>query len=264
MKSVYRWLADHAALCKGVLFLALTAFTIYAASFEYVSFLSIYLIDLVIWFLVGRFIATAPGKLLQEPIEIVDQQCDPYPLLQEMERQMARKENGAQRQLTELNYAMVLRTVGENHKAAAILEHINIDRFPSTSPYTKFIYYNNLSDVLFALERDVEAKIWHRKAMQIYNDLPENKMKQQLSVTCQISEAEALYHGLDYDKALRKAAWIKCSSKRQLLDTALLAAKCHIALKEPEKAREKLQYIIDQGNKLHIVEEAQALLDTLN
>lgn len=264
MKSVYRWISDHTGLCKGVLLLGLTALTIYAASFEYVSFLSIYLIDLVIWFFAGRIIAMAPAKLMQEPIEITDQQCDPYPLLEEMERQMARKEKGPQRQLTELNYAMALRMVGEDQRAATILEHINIDRFPSMSPYTKFIYYNNLSDALFALKRNGEANIWHRKAMQIYNDLPENTMKQQLTVACQLSEAEVLYHEENYDDALRKAAWIKCQSKRQLLDTALLAAKCHIALEEPEKAREKLQYVIDQGNRLHIVEEAGALLETLN
>ena len=264
MKSVYRWIANHTGLCRGILFLGLTAFTIFAASLEYVSFLSVYLIDLFIWLLVGHFIAAVPAKLLQEPIELVDQQCDPYPLLQELEQQMARKSNTAQGQLTELNYAMALRTVGQNQKAASTLESINIDRFPSTSPYTKYIYYNNLSDVLFALDRVTEARIWHRKAVQIYNDLPENKMKQQLSETCQISHAEALYYEGDYSQALQKAAWIKCRSKRQLLDTALLAAKCHIALEEPEKAREKLQYVVDNGNSLHIVEESKALLENLS
>lgn len=264
MKSVYRWIANHTGLCRGILFLGLTVFTIFASSFEYVSFLSIYLVDLAIWFFAGRIIASAQGKLLQEPIELVDQQCDPYPLLEELEQQMARNGSNAQGQLTELNYAMALRTVGEDQKAASILENLNIDRFPSTSPFTKYIYYNNLSDVLFALDRVTEARIWHRKGVQIYNDLPESKMKQQLSETCQISLAEALYHEGEYSQALQTAAWIKCRSKRHLLDTALLAAKCHIALEEPEKAREKLQYVVDNGNKLHIVEEAKALLETLS
>lgn len=264
MKSVYRWISGHTGLCRGILFLGLTAFTIYAASFEYVSFLSVYLVDLVVWFFAGRFIAMAPAKLLQEPIEIMDQQCDPYPLLEEIERQMGRKDNSAQGQLTELNYAMALRTVGEDQKAAGILESINIDRFPSTSPYSKFVYYNNLSDVLFAVGRNTEAVIWHRKAMQIFDDLPENKMKQQLAETSQISRSEVLYHQGEYEDALRKAAWIKCRSQRQLLDVALLAAKCHMALEEPEKAREKLQYVMDHGNKLHIVEEAKQLLASIS
>ena len=263
MKYFYRWISEHCGLCKTLLFLLLAAFTIYAARFEYVSFLSIYLIDLGIWFLVGRFIAAAPAKLMREPIEIMDQQCDPQPLLKEMERQMARGERGPQRQLTELNYAGALRVAGQDRKCAEILEQINVDRYPGISPYSKFTYYNNLSDVLFALGRDQEALIWHRKAMQIYNDLPENKLKQQFIQTVQLSEADVFYHTGDPENALRKVAWIKCSSKRQLLDAALLAAKCHIVLEEPEKAREKLQYVIDNGNKLHIVEEAGQLLETL-
>lgn len=264
MKSVYRWIADHTGLCRTILFFSLAALTFYAVSLEYVSILTVYLLDLAIWFFVGRLIAMAPAKLTEEPAALAEQQCDPYPLLEAMELQMARNENGPQRQLTELNYALALRIVGENQKSAEIMENINIDRYPGTSPYSKFIYYNNLADVLFPLGRTFEAQIWQRKALQIYNDLPENKMKQQLSQTFQLSEAEALYYERDYDKALRKAAWINFNSQRQLLDAALLTAKCHICLEEPEKAREKLNYVIEHGNKLHIVEEAKALLETLN
>lgn len=263
MKSVYRWVADHTGLCRFCLFLALGVFTFYAATLEHTSFLSIYLLDLAIWFFAGRLIAMAPIKLMEEPTAICEQQCDPYPLLEEMKSMMARKQNGPQQQLMEINYAMALRMVGENYKCAEILENTHIDRYPGTSPYTKFIYYNNLADVFFCLERTLEAQIWHRKALQIYDDLPEGKLKQQITQAAQLSEAQALYYEKDYDSALRKAAKINCQSRRHLLDTALLAAKCHIALEEPEKAREKLQYIIDNGNKLHIVEESKELLNSL-
>ena len=90
------------------------------------------------------------------------------------------------------------------------------------------------------------------------------KFKQQLFATAQLSQAEVLYREGEHIQALRQAAGIKCTTKRQLLDTALLAAKCHISLEEPEMAREKLNYIVEHGNKLHIVEEAKVLLETLN
>ena len=263
MSSFYRWISEHGGLCKFLLFLALGAFTFYAATLEYVNFLSIYLIDLAIWFIVGRIIAVAPTKLMEEPTVICNQQCDPYPLLHEMEQMVARKQNGPQQQLAEINYAMALRMVGENYKCAQILERINIDRYPGISPYSKFVYYNNLSDVLFCLERPLEAKIWHRKAEQIYNDLPESKMKQPLAEAFLLSQAQAMYYDGDFDQALRKVAWIKLNSQRMVLDAALLAAKCHISLEEPEKAREKLKYVVEHGNKLYIVEEAKALLETL-
>lgn len=263
MKSIYRWIANNTGFCRGIMLLGLGAIMFYAATLENVPIMSVYLFVVVIWFFVARFISMASSKLMEEPAAICDQQCDPYPLLDTLKQMLDRKQNPAQQQMTQINYALALRLIGENHQCADILEKINIDRFPGTSPYSKFIYYNNLSDVLFLLGRELEAKIWQKKSMQIYNDLPANKMKQQFDHTVQLAEAEDLYRAGDYDLSLRKAAWIDCRSTRQLLDTALLAAKCHIALEETEKAREKLQYIIDNGNKLHIVEEARQLLETL-
>lgn len=264
MKSFYRWIADHAGLCRGILLLGLAAFIFYAATLEYISLLTIYFIGLFIWFLFGRFISLAASKVMEDPIALCDQECDPYPLLEAIRQMMTKKQNGPQQQTVEINYAMALRLVGENYKCADILSKINIDRYPNTNIYSKFVYYNTLANVLFALDRDQEAHIWHRKSMQIYNDLPENKLKQQFAPEVQFSAAGALYQAGDYVTSLQKVAWISCKTKRQLLDAALLAAKCHIALEEPEKAREKLQYVIDNGNKLHIVEEARTLLETLN
>lgn len=263
MKTVYRIMAEHPVLCRICLFLGLFSFALSTMGNENVSFLSMYIAGLFVLFFGSRIISAAPGKLLLEPLEILEQQCDPYPYLEEMERQMARKDLSPQGQVTEMHYATALRMVGQNQRCAEILEAINIDRYVGISPQFKFMYYNNLADVLFVLGRTTEAQIWHKKARRIYEDLPEGKLKQPLTHIIQISEAEALYYERDFDKALRKVAWINCPSQRCLLDAALLAAKCHIELEEPEKAQEKLRYVIEHGNKLHIVEEAGALLETL-
>jgi hypothetical protein len=77
-------------------------------------------------------------------------------------------------------------------------------------------------------------------------------------------ESEILYYEGDYSNALRKVAWIKLPHRKMVVEGAFLAAKCHLALEEPEKAREKLNYVVHNGNKLHIVQEANALLETLN
>lgn len=263
MKTIWRFVTEHPGLSKGILFLAIFGLTVFTSGNEHVSFLTVYLIDLFILFLGNRFIGAAPGMLLQEPLEILEQKCDPYPFLEEMERQMARNDMSPQRQITEVHYATALRMVGQNQRCADILDSINIDRYIGVSPQAKFVYYNNLSDVLFALGRMTEAEIWHKKALRIYDDLPAGKIKNTLTDTIQISEAEALYYQQEYDKALRKVAWISCKSTRTLLDAALLAAKCHIAMEEPEKAKEKLKYVAENGNRLYIAEEASALLETL-
>ncbi len=264
MKSVYRFLFEHSGLCRLLLFAVLAAVTVYLVTLAHISFLTIYLVDLMIWFFVGRFISLAPAKLVEEPLRIMDRDCDPYPFLEECSYQLERLKPGPQQQLTLINQATGLRMTGENYRVAEILENLNIDKFPGTTPFVKFVYYNNLSDVLFQLDRDTEAHIWHKKAMQIYGDLPPVQAEKFYGQSMLLSQAHALYHQGEYTDALKKVTWMKCDCPRHLMDAAFLAARCHIALEEPEKAREKLLYVIEHGNKLCYTREAEELLDTLN
>lgn len=264
MNSVYRWIYEHTGLCRTLLFVGLFAFAFYASTLEYVSFLSIYLLVLAVWFLVGRFIASAPAKLFKEPLEQFYRSCDPYPLIEEAQRQLARKNDDPNRQMVEINYAAALRETGRHGEAMDILEALNIDKFPGTSPYSRYVYYHNLCDLCYLLDRKEEGRIWHRKSAQIYHDLPFSKAKQELEAAHELMEAEILYYEGNYEDALRKVAWLKLPYPKMVLNAALLAARCHISLEEPDKARKKLQYIIDNGNQLYCVQEAGKLLEGLN
>lgn len=264
MKSVYRWISEHTGLCRAFLFFALAGFTVYTASLPYVNFLTIYLLVLALWFVAGRFIATAPVKLLQEPLAQLHNNCDPYPILEETQRQLAVVSDSPHRQLLEVDLAVALRETGEYEQALEILENINIDKFPGTTPFARYIYYHNLCDLNYLLARNEEARIWSRKMRQIYGDLPPVKAKNQLSATHELMEAEILHYEGDPDGALRKVAWIQLSYPCMVISAAMLAARCHIALEEQDKAREKLNYVAEHGNKLHIVQKARELLETLN
>lgn len=264
MRSFYRWIFEHTGLCRVLLFFGLCGLAFFLSSFSYVSFLTVYLIVLGLWFLVGRFIANAPLKLFREPVEQLNHNCDPYPLMEETQRQLQRKFDGPHRQMMEFNHAAALRETGQFYKAMDILENLNIDKFPGTSPFSKYTYYHNLCDLCYVLDRKEEGRIWHRKANQIYEDLPPVKPKQELEATHALLEAEILYYDGNPDEALRKTAKIQLSHRKMILDAAFLAARCHIALEEPEKAREKLCYIMENGNRLHITEQAGELLESLN
>ena len=263
MKSVNYWIARHTGLCRILLFFGLAGFSFFAASLEYVSFISIYLIDLALWFLVGRLIATAPVKLAREAHEQLSEQCDPSPLMELMEQMITWNLPGHQHQVAQMDYAVCLRETGRYHKAAEVLDSIHIDKFPGTAPYVKYVYYHNLCDILYLLDRKEEARIWHKKAQQIYDDIPATKAKQSLTHTHDMMAAEVLYYEGNYEEALDMVSRIKLPAPRNILDAALLAAKCHIALEEPEKAREKLSYITEHGSKLHIATVANELLETL-
>ena len=263
MKSIYRWAANHPRFAKVIISVVITVFCFWALDPEIFSFFTRFLIVFLLLFNGYLFVNTIPEKLMREPLEILEQQCDPYPFLEEMERQMGLCQDNLQGQVTHINYAMALGQTGQYEKALGILEKINIDRFPVTSPFIKYIYYNNLCDTLTHLDRFVDAEIWHRKAAQIYADLPANKARQNLDYNSQMNEIEALYREGDYPAALRKLGWLTCKTQRSLMNAAFLAANCNLKLEEYDKAREKLQYVIDNGNKLYCVEKAKQLLSEL-
>lgn len=263
MKSIYRWLTCHPRLAKFLIAAMITVLCFIVLDPGIFSFWIRYLVVFFLLFYGFLFVNTAPEKLIREPLIIWEQQCDPYPFLEELERQLPLCKENLQGQLTHINYAMILGQTGDYERSLQQMERINIDRFPATSPVVKYIYYNNLCDVLTKLERFEEAEIWYRKAQQIYYDLPNTKVKQKLSYNVQMNEIEALYRGRDYSAALGKLAWLNCETQRSLMDAALLAARCNLALEEYGKAREKLQYVIDHGNRLHCVQIARDLLNTI-
>lgn len=263
MKTIQRWIADHPGPSKLIMAVMITVFCFIFLDPNVFSFGIRYLLIFLMLFSGYTFIGTMPDKLMHEPLEKLEQQCDPYPFLEEMERQMKNVKDNFQGQLTKINYAMALVQTGQNQKALDTLEAINIDQHPTASPFAKFIYYNNLCDVMTRMERFGEANAWYEKARTTYEALPDNKLKQKMDRTVQMNEIEYLYRDGDYAAALRKLSRIPCNTQRSLMEAALLAARCNIGLEEYDKAREKLQYVINNGNKLHAAVTARELLDTL-
>lgn len=263
MKAVYRWIAAHPGLSKFLIALFVTFFGMVTMHPDIVPFGIRYLVIFLMLFYGYLFVNTIADKLMKQPLEILEQQCDPYPFLEEMELQQSRCKDNFQGQLTRINYAMALVQTGQNEKAVEVLESINIDRFPSISPFVKFVYYNNLCDVMTRLERFSEANIWYEKSRMIYQDLPDNKMKRSMDRTAKMNEIEHLYREGDYQLALRKLSWLPCNTPRSVMDGALLAARCNFALGEYDKAREKLEYVVANANRLASARDASELLEKL-
>lgn len=263
MKPIYRWIFNHDKLAKTILIILVTVLCYVLLDPMVYSFGIRFLITFTLLFSCFTFVGSMPDKLLREPLEILENQCDPYPFLAEIKLQFGSAQDNFRGQMTAINYAMALTQTGDVEKALEVLRGIDIERFPNTSPFAKYIYYNNLCDALTRLERFSEADEWYRKARELYHQLPENRLKKQLDRTVQMNEIEALYRDADYTCALSKLARIPCPTQRALMEAALLAARCNLRLDENDKAREKLQYVADHGNRLACAQEAKAILNNL-
>ena len=262
MKSIRRWIAGHPLASKILVTVMITAFCFVLLDPDVYSFgirFAIVFSLLCSGYLTVNYM---PDKLMRQPLEQLEQHCDPYPFLAELELQIAKPREDFQGQMIRLNYAMALVHTGAHEQALQVLEDINPDRF--SNPFARFIYCNNLCDVMTRLDRFQEAEIWYNKTSKIYQDLPNNRLKQRLARTMDMNEIEALYREGDYAFALRKLSRIPCPTQRSVMEAALLAARCNLALAEYDKAKEKLQYVIDHGNRLHCVAIAKALLDQIS
>ena len=261
MKSIYRCILAHPKPAKFILALLVTVFCVYVMDAETFSFGFRFLMAFSLLFSCYTFVNSVSDLLLREPLEKLEQGCDPYPLLAEVEIHMKKLPDSFQGQMIQINYALALVQTGSYEKALEVLEAVDMDKYPN--PIAKFIYYNNLCDLMTRLDRYPEADSWYRKSLEILDSMPNNRLKGRLDRTVEMNAIEALYRDQDYVGALRRLARIPCPTPRAVVDAALLAARCNLALEERDKAKEKLQYVIDNGNRLQCVTEARALLETL-
>ena len=262
MKSIYRCILAHPKPAKFILALLVTVFCVYVMDAETFSFGFRFLMAFSLLFSCYTFVNSVSDLLLREPLEKLEQGCDPYPLLAEVEIHMKKLPDSFQGQMIQINYALALVQTGSYEKALEVLQAVDMDKYPN--PIAKFIYYNNLCDLMTRLGRYPEADSWYRKSLEILDSMPNNRLKGRLDRTVEMNAIEALYRDQDYVGALRRLARIPCPTPRSVVDAALLAARCNLALEEWDKAREKLQYVIDNGNRLQCVTEARELLNNIN
>jgi tetratricopeptide (TPR) repeat protein len=261
MKSILRCILAHPKPAKFILALLVTLLCIYMMDAETFSFGFRFLMAFSLLFSCYTFVNSVSDLLLREPLEKLENGCDPYPLLQEAELQMKHLPDSFQGQMIQINYALALVQTGSYEKALETLEAVDMDKYPN--PIAKFIYYNNLCDLMTRLDRYPEADSWYRKSLEMLDSIPNKRLRERLDRTVEMNAIEALYRDQDYSGALRRLARIPCPTPRSVADAALLAARCNLGLEEWDKAKEKLQYIIDNGNRLQCVTEAKALMDTL-
>jgi tetratricopeptide (TPR) repeat protein len=200
-------------------------------------------------------------RLQKNPLQILNNDCDPYPFLQETTEQLTYKTTGVMEQTIKINHAAALREVGRYQDALDLLNSINIDRYSGTVPVHRFVYYHNLTDILSLVGNYSEAEVWYQKAVQIYQDMPENKLKQNLRPLVEAMAADAWFRRGEYEKAIECSKALYPTEPCNQINQAMLIARCYIALGQPEEARKPLEFVVAKGNRLHAVAQARAMLN---
>lgn len=262
MEKLARWMARNRVLAKSLLCVGLcTCYTMLLVLG--VHWWIVILIDLFMIFFSCVFVDSSAVKLQQKPLKALSDHCDPYPLLQETAELLTCGFSGVTEQAIRINHCLALREIGQYQKSWELLSAMNIDRHAGTLPQVKFVYYCNLCDVLTLMGRYPEAEVWYQKAIQIYQDMPENKAKQSLREAVEGMAADAWYRRGDYGQARACISARQPETLNNRVDQALFYARCCIAMSEPEAARQSLEFVITYGNRLYAVAQARYLLEQM-
>ena len=212
------------------------------------------------------FVSSTDRYVMNKAVKQMNEQCDPYILLENAEQQLQRVKSKSYEKLLLINKAVALRDLGQFDEVFSILSTINIDQYSTTLPLTKIIYYNNLVDILIIKGDFFQAKIWHAKMMQMINDMKvKEKQKHQLTEISTLNQAELLLADNQLDEAenlINKLS--EQITNRQRISKCMLLAKLYIKRNMPDDAKQYLQFVIDYGNRLYDVIQAKGLLDSLS
>lgn len=263
MNDFARWVAKNRMLAKILFSVVLCGCYSMLLVLEVPVWIVIVVNCLTVFF-VCLWADASSGKLLMEPLRMLSDQCDPYPLLEETALQLTYGFKGTMLQQLQINHALALRETGQYQRSWELLSSINIDHYNGTLPYVKFVYYCNLCDILTRLGRYPEADVWYQKAIQIYQAMPENKVKHQFREAVEGMAADAWFRRGEYDKALEYMKVRQPEKLSNRVDQALLCARCFIAMGDKDGARKPLEYVITNGNRLHAATQARFLLGNLS
>ncbi|MBQ8893980.1 MAG: hypothetical protein IJ043_06175 [Clostridia bacterium] len=261
MKKVYIWAVSHRPL--AILAAAGVLCGIYGGLF--------YLLDSPFWLvalgmvicllLAGVTPALCINKLILPATKALNEQCDPYPLLEVTGELLQKKLAPSLRQLVLMDHGAALANLGQRQDYYDLLKNIHIDQYAGTLPSVKLVYYCNLAGVCTELGKYVEADLCTEKVRMFFADIKNAKQRAQLQTPVTLCEADACYRKKDYDGALNLLHPIKAEHWHAAVDRAMAMAKNYLAVGQKEYAREGLQFAVDHGNRLCSVQEARKLLE---
>lgn len=263
MRKLQRWVTTHQTFLLTVIYLFFLTIAICFSGMLSLPVLPTILIVPPLVILV-ILISAAPIAVMKEPAQALQNDCDPYPLLQETEALLSYKLSRQIRPIMLINYSTGLRNAGQYQAALDTMLSIKIDKRNSLSPVNMILYYLNLTDICIQMQRYDEAVVWYEKLLKTYNDLPENNVKKQMASLLLPAQAEQHLQSGQPSLALAILDSYRPTCRSMEVDVARIYAKAYLALEKPEFARENLQLVIEKGNKLYAVTEAKELLAKLD
>ena len=202
-------------------------------------------------------------KLLNPTVHHMHNYCDPYPLLQESDTQLAYVKNQRNRQQIIVNRAAALIALGYNEEALASLEALNIDE-PYCLPLWRYIYYNNIASAALACGHREKAMVYRQKADQTATTITKPKEQALVRLTTNDWLTELCLLDGDYHGAATYLSYqAPPENTYQQVNRAYLIGCVEKGFGNLSVARIHLEFVVRNGNRLAVVDKARELLKEL-
>ena len=222
-------------------------------------FLDLAFIIITSWLLYNCF-----TSLFSKPIAELNNKCDPYPLIEESEKHLNAHYSILDKFILLVNYSAALKASGQYQKALDILLSIDIEADAMKKlQHLKAAYYYRLMELCEFLNKGAQADFAYSKFLELIPQIKNERFKKSLEIEIVLGNVLGAFRKGDYQTVVETLESSVLNVFSSQITSSLTCAKAYLALGETEKAKEKLEYIIENGNKLHCVTEAREMLSSL-
>ena len=198
-------------------------------------------------------------------INILDKELDPEKFIEITQNEYDRNKNKRYRNYMKLNLCVGYSSLGKVEEAYQNLKDIDLSKKSLFREQDKILYYYNEALLLQELDRKEEAiVIYKEKILQLKEKFKTNKELEGINPLIEFLNGILFYEN-DNTKMIEilSESLKKLSNKRQILVIKNLLANYKVKVGEVEEAKELYEEVIENGNKLYVVEKAKEKLKKL-
>lgn len=200
-------------------------------------------------------------RLMNPTVKMLQDRCDPFPVLEETSYQLGYVKNRSDRTLLTINRAAGLANAGYYDQALEELEALDIHN-PAVPVAWRYAYYHNLASVAIDAGHKEKAEVYYQNALQQLTGLKGKQRETGNTQRTALSADICLMHG-NYAQAYELLAPLTPGHLQGQVSRAYALAQIAMAQGQPEVARVHLDFVLTYGNRLHVVAKAQKLVEEI-
>lgn len=206
--------------------------------------------------------SAATLRLVNTATKVLQDACDPHPLLEETSYQLGYVKNRSDRTALTINRAAGLVAAGYCHQALEELEVWDIHD-PAVTTAWRHIYYHNLTVAAIECGYTEKALVYYQNAIRQFEGLKGKARTEAYPYRVQLSALVCAMQG-NYAQAYELLAPLAPPTLYAQVGRAFTLARIAAAQGQPEIARIHLDFAARYGNRLHTAAKARKMLEEMN